>query len=178
MLWRLDGDRSVQFLCESQNCVALSAGGRYGLSGICDTVRLWETSNGQCIRAFNGHMESVNSVALSADARWALSASDDETLRVWELEWDYEFPEPLDWDEGARPCLETFLTLHCAVGADGLTRVGKPEWTEEDFQKLLTDLQYRGYGWLRTEGVRRQLEKMTGEWQGPPPLPRFEDIQS
>jgi len=49
--------------------------------------------------------------------------------------------------------------------------VRKPEWTEEDFQKLLTELQHRGYGWLRPEGVRHQLEKMTVEWNGPPPLP-------
>jgi hypothetical protein len=86
------------------------------------------------------------------------------------LDWDYEFPEPKDWDEGAKPCLEIFLTLHCAVGEDGFARVGKPAWAEEDFQKLLIDLQYRGFGWLRPEGVRHQLEKMQTEWKGPPSM--------
>jgi hypothetical protein len=92
-------------------------------------------------------------------------------LRLWELEWDYEFPERKNWDEGARPHLENLLTLHCAVGEDRSTRVGKPAWTEENFQKLLMNLQYCGYGWLRPEGVRRQLEKMTAEWRGPSPMP-------
>jgi hypothetical protein len=38
-------------------------------------------------------------------------------------------------------------------------------------QTILIDFQYRGYGWLRPEGVRRQLEKMTAEWQRPPRMP-------
>jgi hypothetical protein len=25
-----------------------------------------------------------------------------------------------------------------------------------------------GFGWLRPAGVRRELEKMTASWQGPP----------
>jgi hypothetical protein len=109
----------------------------------------------------------VTSVALSADGRWALSGSWDKTLWLWELDWDCVFPDPADWDEAARPYLGCFLTAHCRVGQDGLSRVGKPAWTEEDFRSLLTDLQYRGYGWLRPEGVRQQLEKMTTEWKGP-----------
>ena len=110
------------------------------------------------------------SVGLSIDGRWALSGSCDKTLRLWELDWDCVFPDPVDWDERARPHLEIFLALHCPAGEDGFTRVGRPGWTEEGFQNLLTDLQYRGYGWLGPEVVRRQLLKMTEEWQGPPPL--------
>jgi len=41
-----------------------------------------------------------------------------------------------------------FLTLH-------------PKWTDEDFNNILIpDLQHRGYGWLRPEGVRAKLEEM------------------
>lgn len=111
------------------------------------------------------------SVCISPDGRWALSGSPDKTLRLWELDWDYEFPGPADWHEGARPYLEIFLTLHCPHGEDGISRVGKPQWNDEDFKKLLKDLQCRGYGWLRPEGVRRKLEEMTRNWTGPPPLP-------
>jgi hypothetical protein len=127
----------------------------------------------------------VNSVSLSSDGRWALSGSDDKTLRLWELDWEYEFPGWAEWDEGARPHLVNFLTLHTAYAAvlpegrkpskeeivAALTRRGTPEWTEEDFRGLLDTLGCAGYGWLKPEGVRRELEKMAREWQGPPPLP-------
>jgi len=124
-------------------------------------------------------------VAFSSDGHFALSGSDDKTLRLWELVWNYEFPEPVDWDEGARPYLQSFLTLHTPYAAElpadrkptedditlALTRRGKPSWNEEDYQKLLTHLSHCGYGWLRPEGVRRKLEEMAAGWQGPPPLP-------
>ena len=166
--------------------MALSADGRWALSGSSDnTLRLWEVSNGQCLRTFAGHMHCVNSVALSADGRWALSGSSDNTLRLWELDWDYEFPGWSDWDEGARPYLVNFLCQHtpyaAELPADGapseeqiqlaLTRRGKPAWTDTDFQQLIIQLQHTGYGWLRPEGVKRELEKMAAAWQGPTPLP-------
>lgn len=153
-------------------CVALSVDERWAISGSEDrTLRLWEVSSGRCLKIFEGHTREVTSVALSADGRWVLSGSRDKTLRLWELEWYYEFPGPQDWDEGAKPCLETFLTLHCRLGDDGFSRVGKPQWMARDFHKLLIELQYRGFGWLRSEGVWRQLEKMTAEWKGPPDFP-------
>ena len=117
-----------------------------------------------------GHTSYVNSVSISPDGSFALSGSWDKNLRLWGFDWEYEFPEPADWDEGARPYLEFFLTLHCPYGEDGISRVGKPSWNDDDFKKLLEDLSYRGYGWLHPKGVRRELEKMTREWQGPPPL--------
>lgn len=150
--------------------VAVTADGRWALSGGDNTLRLWDLATGHCLQIFEGHTNWVTSVALRADGRWVLSGSEDATLRLWELDWECEFPSAADWEERAQPYLEIFLTLHCPAGADGFTRGGQPEWTEEDFQKLLVDLRYRGFGWLRPEGVRRRLLKMAEEWWGPPPL--------
>ena len=44
-----------------------------------------------------------------------------------------------------------------------LTRRGVPRWTEEDFKGLLYTLSCAGYGWLRPEGVRRELDKMASQ---------------
>ena len=152
--------------------VFLSADGRWALSGSRDeTVRLWELATGRCVRTFEGHTDWVHAVFLSADGRWALSGSKDCTLRLWELDWDLEFPGWADWDEGARSCLETFLTLHCPCDEDGINRVGEPRFTEEDFDQLLIELGHRGFGWLRPKQVRKQLEQMAEEWLGPPLLP-------
>jgi len=133
-------------------------------------------STGQCLWTFDD-LVMGESVYLSEDARWALAVGLDSTVRLWELDWQLEARDPADRDEGARPHLETFLTLHTPYAGDnpttpeGLTRRGRAAWTDEDFQGLIRDLQYAGYGWLRPEGVKRELEVMAARWEGPPPLP-------
>jgi len=174
-LWEVAADRCVRTLeghTDEVNSVAITPDGRCGLSGSDDkTVRLWDLSTGNCLQILAGHTERVTSVAISPDGRWGLSGSSDATLRLWEFVWEFEFPAVADWDACALPYLNTFLTLQSPRGDDGFKRVGQPVWTDGDFQKLLIDLQNLGFGWLRPEGVRRQLEKMTADWQGPPPLP-------
>jgi hypothetical protein len=99
-----------------------------------------------------------------------LSGGEDKRVCLWELVWDYDFPDPVDWHEGARPYLEVFLTLHPPRRGGLLRRRVVPSWSEEEFQQLLTDLSYRGFGWLRPEGVRKQLERMARSWTQPPAL--------
>ena len=163
--------------------MALSADGRWALSGSGDnTLRLWEVSSGKCLRTFEAHTNLVYSVSMSADGGCVLSGSCDKTLSGWKLDWDYEFPDWTEWDERARPYLVNFLCQHTPYAAVlapadtpseeqfqlALTRRGKPIWTELDFEKLITQLQYVGYGWLHPGCVKRELEKMAADWQGPP----------
>ena len=69
-------------------------------------------------------------------------------IQIYNIDYELEFPGWHNWDEGARPYLEIFLTYH-------------PDWTEGDFNNILIpELQNRGYGWLRPEGVRAKLLEM------------------
>ncbi len=61
--------------------------------------------------------------------------------------------------------------LHCHSESDRESNLHMPICDEKEFKQLLNELQYHGYGWLRPEGVRKKLEEMTANWQGPPPLP-------
>jgi WD40 repeat protein len=140
-------------------------------------VRLWEVSSGACLATFEGRIANMGVVALSPDACLALASDEDHTIRVWELRWDWEFPASEDWDEGARPHLVNFLTLHTPfVSTDPdsrefLVRRGRPSWQESEQRLLLRSLQCAGYGWLKPEGVIRELEQMAADWEAPPPSP-------
>jgi WD40 repeat protein len=183
-----------EFSGHSQAILSLcpSLDGRFVLSDSCDgTVKLWEATSGSCLYTFQARNPEGRGPAwlsvdacLSADGRYVLSWNEEEGFKLWLLDWELEDTEPSDWVEGARPYLEVFLTLHTPFAGrlpyqgqptseqvcEALTRRGKPTWTEKDFQDLLFTLGCAGYGWLRPEGVRRELEWMADSWREPPPL--------
>jgi len=148
-----------------------TADGQWAMTGGDDkSVRVWHLETSQCLHVIETPTP-ITSLCLSTDGRWLLMGGKDGELSLWELDWEYEFPGWSDWDEKAKPYLEVFLTRQCSYGDDGISRVGMPKWDEEHFQKLIQTLQYCGYGWLRPEGVKKRLEEMTTNWQGPLPLP-------
>jgi WD40 repeat protein len=170
---------------EKVNCVYLSFDGHFAASaGFDKTVRLWDLSTGRQMRVFDGHTEQIRVVAVTDDGRFVVSGGYDNVLRVWELTWDYEFPGPDDWNDRAYQYLQEFLARRtpCAFVSSGLsvqrelpvapsTLSTAPEWSDADFDELVAELQHRGYGWLRPEGVQKKLEEMAANWQGAPPLP-------
>jgi len=168
------------------NSVSLSADGRYLLSGSAEgpftlsvdgTMKLWEVESGRCLRTVEVG-SWVQTICVSGDWRH-LHVGSRHGFSRWFLDWELEENQPADWDEGARHYLAVFLRAHQPYFAElprdreptdeevtlALTRRGRPVWTEEDFQSLLYTLGCAGYGWLRPEGVRRELEIMTADWK-------------
>ncbi|HUI08514.1 MAG TPA: protein kinase [Verrucomicrobiae bacterium] len=170
---------------DSVRAVSVTADGRYVVSASYDgTIRVWEVATGRCVRILEGHTSSVWALDLSLNGQCLVSGGADHTVRMWRLDWELEACEPANWDEGAKPYLEGFLTRRTPYAAElsanrqlteeeitaAFTRRGKPAWSESDFKGLLYELGCAGYGWLRPEGVRRELEKMAATWNEPPPL--------
>jgi WD40 repeat protein len=169
-LWDLAAGRCLRVFqghTDHVVCLALTPDGRWMISGSADkTLRLWNLAQEKCQWTFDAHTVGVDSVSISPDGHWVLSSGGQTHL--WELVWGYEFPGPADWDSAAQTYLETFLTLRCPYAVDGVRRAGQPKWTDAEFQNLLIDLRARGFGWLRSDGVRHELELLTMHWQGPP----------
>jgi WD40 repeat protein len=115
-------------------------------------IEIWDMVHiGDCIHSFKGCPDWLTSFCFSSNGMRIILASYSD-IRVYDLEYDLTFPGWHDWDEGARPYLDIFLTLH-------------PNWTEDDFNNILIpDLQNRGYGWLRPEGVRIKLDELQFGW--------------
>ncbi len=59
-------------------------------SGASGILRLRDAASGREMATLEGHYGAVWSVAVSADGKVALSASDDETLKLWNLETERE----------------------------------------------------------------------------------------
>jgi hypothetical protein len=78
-----------------------------------------------------------------------VSGGEDALLQVWRLDWEYEFPDPAAPDPRIRPYLEIFLELH------------RGRWGDKDWEGLMSQLELRGFGWMRPEDIRRQLEALS-----------------
>lgn len=71
-----------------------TADGRFLLSGGVDgTVRVWDLAEGRCLRALPGLAGTATSVVASTGARIVLAGDGllRSPVRVWELDWEYEF---------------------------------------------------------------------------------------
>ena len=143
----LDNVGQARSVCISPDC-------RFAVSDSDGTfLRIWDLYSGSCLKVLKGHEKSILSVCFDTSGNYLISSSGDNTVRIWRLIWDLEFPDPVDWDEAVRPYLNIFLTLR------------NGQWTDDDFQALTKELaEKRGLGWVRPEGVRKELEKMTGDW--------------
>ncbi len=143
--------------------VTLSADGRFlAVCGSRGTEKssmfeLWDVSDGK--RIFAENRKNISGAVFSPNGELlAVSGSNsgivqghletNSEIHAFRLSYTYEFPGFCDWDESARPYLEIFLSLY-------------PDWTKGDFEGLITDLKNRGYGWLRTAGVRAKLSEMS-----------------
>jgi WD40 repeat protein/serine/threonine protein kinase len=162
-LWDLDTGRCLQTFeghADGVTEVAFTADGRFVVSASKDTtVKIWDTTTRECVRTFEGHGYAVTTFAMSPDSRILLSGGEDDTLRLWFLDWELAEDLPRDWHNAIRPYLEVFL-----AGCVG----ERLQWSTEDFDRLLFTLGCVGYGRLRPNVVRQELERLAQGWKGPP----------
>jgi len=49
-------------------------------------VKIWNPENGEFIRDLSGHTQGLSDIAWSSDSAFLASASDDTTIRIWNVE--------------------------------------------------------------------------------------------
>lgn len=83
-------------------------------------------------------------VALSPDGDTMLRSIVNGNTKRYTVSWNYEFPGFIDWDEGARLYLNTFLTLY-------------PHWGQKEFDILIEELKNHGFGFICPDGIKKKL---------------------
>ena len=58
----------------------------FGQKGAENVVKLWSPETGEFIRNLTGHTEGLSDIAWTADSTLLASASDDTTIRIWNVE--------------------------------------------------------------------------------------------
>lgn len=92
--------RTIETGCESVNHIALSKNGRYIAAALGDDlifwtdfdqnmiIKIWDTKNpnNEPYKVFKGHTSQINFVAFDSNGKYLVSASDDFTVRLWDIE--------------------------------------------------------------------------------------------
>jgi WD40 repeat protein len=153
ILWDVDGWRPIcEFGKQSGriNSVCISPNGKIVASLSGGTIKFWDIGSQRCVYNLEGFGMGSNTISFNLDGT-KLIAGGKNGIIVYDLDYALTFPGWHDWDDDALPYLQTFLTLH-------------PDYTEEDFQNLIAELQNRDYGWLRPLGVRTKLDELQFGW--------------
>jgi len=95
-VWEAETGRTVCELPEHTGVFDVSADGRYVLTARDRVLRMWDVRTGQCVHTLEGHREEVTMVVFSADGRNVVSADSRPGIRLWELDWDYDFTVEAD----------------------------------------------------------------------------------
>ncbi len=164
-LWDIESGRCLTTLkghTAEITAVAFCPDCRHVFSGGSDgSVNIWNVSSGSGRMLWQKGV--IRSLAVDANGEYLLVGTEKpflscdfhDRVHMLRIIWSLDFPAKIDWDEGIRPYLQIFLTLH------------KGKWNEDDFNKLIHELaSMRGYGWVRPDGIRRELGKMTQEYRG------------
>lgn len=173
--WRMDRENSAikALLLAPDGKFAVGAEGRQFMDHV---IKLWDMEKRECVRTLEGHTSEICGIGMSWDSRFIASVAggDEQRVRLWEVEWDVEERDAADWDQSAKPYLETFHKMGVPYAGPlapdrpfseeelekALTRKGKPSYNEEDFDRLLFVLGCVGLGWIKPDGVRKQLNSM------------------
>ncbi|MEN6594382.1 MAG: serine/threonine-protein kinase [Clostridiaceae bacterium] len=160
ILWDLENETMIHAYRESVTQankeptavtnVEMSASGRYLFAGYqSGQMELFDSEKHLSLRTFSGHTDGVCS-SISQNGRAVVSGGKQGTLKVWEIDWVYEFPGWTDWDDQAAPYFEQHIQLY---GSE----------CEDKIDLLINTLQNNGFGCLRFSAVRSRLQKMCGK---------------
>ncbi len=94
-VWDAGTGRVLCDLAVGPEAFDVSPDGRYAVTGGSDrTLRVFDLRTGRCLHELEEHRTLITAVMFSAGARQVVSADATPAIRLWNLDWDYEFADP------------------------------------------------------------------------------------
>jgi WD40 repeat protein len=84
-VWSAETDQQVRVLPDSSGSAVAGIRGNLLYSARGRAIRVWDLQGGTVLRTLIGHSGEVTSLAISADGKLLASASDDATVKVWQV---------------------------------------------------------------------------------------------
>jgi WD40 repeat protein len=130
-VWDTTTGKEVPRFPNASAPVAFSPDGRYlvtggGQTGTKFPVKVWDAVTGRAIHTLDGHVSTVRDVAFApnGDTPLLASASNDATVRVWDLIRG-ELIKTLEWDTGCGVACVAFSPNGRLLAAGGIGHVVK-----------------------------------------------------
>jgi WD40 repeat protein len=118
-LWNVKNRCQLKVLKADLTCVnsvSFSPDDTLIASGSDATVQLWDVRSGTHLKTYHGHSDTITSVTFSSDGAHIVTASEDQTVKVWDA-----FADP-----GQKVLRKEVEIYELCVSHNGL--VGCPEW--------------------------------------------------
>jgi WD40 repeat protein len=145
--------------------VRFTPDGRFLISSGRDrTVRVWDLRRGAAARVLS-FPDAVHAIAVSPLGNRLLAGVADHAVHLWHLDWEPEVAAVGDWEETARPYLETYVSRRLASLPGPTERM---TLSDADVDGLLADLHHRGFGALTRDAVRPRLETLAARGEEAP----------
>src|SRR5262249_17085946 len=123
-VWDLETGQQLAVLAEPTVRVTITPDGRVAVTASQRTIKAWDVATAKQLQTFRGHSKSVTAVATapSDDGQRLISCSEDNTVRIWDLESGREL---------RRVAEHSVWSDHVAITADGKNLIG-PSRASED----------------------------------------------
>ena len=91
-LWDTKTAKSLWKIDYGTKALTISPDDKYIIASVGSDIGIWELQTGSLVTILKGHTRKIWDLAMSKDGGFVISGGEDDTIRLWELDWQWECP--------------------------------------------------------------------------------------